>query len=94
MKSASNKDFGNSLWNPYEQIKNSHPKNLVSCFESSPNFSDHGKQSKSQFLEQDSSSTLSTCQTHYATTRNNTAMQNLGSLNGNTPILFRLYIYI
>lgn len=97
MKSVSGKDnrlstvpeshlSGTSLWNPCEQIKNSHPKGIVSCFESSPNFSDHGKQSKSQFQEQDSSSTLSTCQTHYATTgnttRNNTTVQNLRSLNG------------
>lgn len=77
---------GSSLWNSYEQIKNSPAESMVSCFESSPNFSHHVKQSKSQFQEQDSLSTLSTCQTHYAkignTTRNNTALQNLGSLNG------------
>ncbi|KAI5669644.1 hypothetical protein M9H77_19497 [Catharanthus roseus] len=71
-----------SLWNSGDQAKCSSAKGIAAGCGSSPSLSDHMKQSESQFQEQDSSSTLSTCQSLYAmgnTARNNSMVQNHGS---------------
>lgn len=98
-----------SLWNSGDQAKCSSAKGIAAGCGSSPSLSDHMKQSESQFQEQDSSSTLSTCQSLYAmgnTARNNSMVQNHGSKHGNAPdtyflvhwdykqLISKIYLYI
>lgn len=54
-----------SLWNSHEQSKFSPSKSVITGPESSNNEFCHVKQSDSLFQEQDSSSTLSTCQSQF-----------------------------
>lgn len=73
-----------SLWNSTEP-KYSPSKSIITGQESSANKFFHMKQSESQFQEQDSSSTLSTCQSHYGmadAARNSTSTQNIRSQRG------------
>lgn len=76
-----------SLWNSTEQRRYSPGKSIITGPESSANEFHHVKHSESQFQEQDSSSTLSTCQSHYTmadAARNSTCVENVGKQHGNT----------
>ncbi|KAL3500838.1 hypothetical protein ACH5RR_039931 [Cinchona calisaya] len=55
-----------SLWNSTEQPTYSPSKSIITGPESPANEFHHVKQSESRFQEQDSSSTLSSCRSHYA----------------------------